>query len=256
MTRSKRMPMIAGNWKMNLTVKEGVVLVKGLLSVLPVADDREVVVAPAFTSLCEIGKLVKDGYIKLAAQNMSWERQGAYTGEISPVMLKEIGCDYVILGHSERRHIFKETDAEINKKVLTALKEGLSVIFCLGETLEERKQGNAIGVIERQAESGLKGVTEDQIKDVVIAYEPVWAIGTGETASPEQAQEVHSFIRGFLSKRFGLEVANSCRVVYGGSVKPDNVDRLMAQPDIDGALVGGASLKIDSFSRIVQFKGF
>lgn len=247
-------PLIAGNWKMNLTIDEGISLVNELKDLIKDIDDVEVAVAPSFTSLSDIKRVLKGSTIKLAAQNVFWEKSGAYTGEISPQMLKTLGCDYVIIGHSERRCIFKETDDMVNKKVFAALEVGLNPILCVGETLEQRKKDGPLKIVERQIIMALEGILPGQIKDVVIAYEPVWAIGTGETASPEQVEEVHCFIKGYIFDTFGWEEGRGCRVIYGGSVKPENIDGLMAQPNIDGALVGGASLKVKDFARIVRFK--
>ncbi len=247
-------PMIAANWKMNLTVDEGVSLINALKPLISDVEDVEVVVAPSFVSLSEIRKALEGTDIRLAAQNVHWELKGAYTGEISPLMLKDIGCDYVIIGHSERRHIFNENDESINKKLLASLKQGIKPILCVGETLDQRKRGETIKVIERQMIMDLEGVFPSQMNNIVIAYEPVWAIGTGETATPEQAEEVHNFIKEFLIDSFGLDETRGTRVLYGGSVKPENIKGLMAQPHIDGALVGGASLVSESFASIVRFQ--
>ncbi len=247
-------PMIAANWKMNLSVEEGVSLINALKPLIKDVEGVEVVVAPSFVSLSEIRKTLEGTNIRLAAQNVHWELKGAYTGEVSPLMLKDIGCDYVIIGHSERRHIFNEEDESINKKMLASLKQGIKPILCVGETLDQRKRGETIKVIERQMIMDLEGVFSSQMSDVVIAYEPVWAIGTGETATPDQAEEVHNFIKEFLIDSFGLNETRGTRVLYGGSVKPENINGLMAQPHIDGALVGGASLVADSFASIVRFQ--
>jgi len=246
-----RKPLIAGNWKMHKTVPEAVSLVKELKELLTEIKDREVLVCPPFTAIYAVKSEIEGSPIKLGAQNMFYEEKGAFTGEISPLMLKDLGCSYVILGHSERRHIFGETDELINKKVASAVKHGLVPILCVGELLEERESGKTKSVVERQLLGGLKGLKEGD--EFVIAYEPVWAIGTGKTATPEQAQEVHKFIRELLAENFGREKAERVRILYGGSVKPENIKGLMEMPDIDGALVGGASLRADSFAKIVAF---
>jgi triosephosphate isomerase len=249
-----RLPFMAGNWKMNKTVEEALDLVRGLKASLSGVKAVEVAVAPPFTALYAIHKELEGSPIHLAAQNLYWEEKGAFTGEISPLMLKEIGCHYVILGHSERRQFFGETDETVNRRVKAALVQGLKVIFCIGEMLKEREEGKTFSVIERQVDGGLKGLSDQEMKNMVVAYEPVWAIGTGKTATPEQAEEVHRFIRGKLEKLYSREVSEEIRIQYGGSVTPENIKGLMNQPNIDGALVGGASLKADSFSKIVRFK--
>jgi triosephosphate isomerase len=214
----------------------------------------EVAVAPPFTALHAVRRELEGSSIRLAAQNLYWEEKGAFTGEISPLMLKEVGCQYVIVGHSERRQFFGESDETVNRRIKAAAAQGLKVIFCIGETLTEREEGKTFTVIERQMEGGLKGLGEKELKNVTIAYEPVWAIGTGETATPEQAEEVHRFIREKVERIYSREVAEEIRIQYGGSVTPDNIKGLMSQPNVDGALVGGASLKAESFSKIVRFK--
>lgn len=249
-----RRPFIAGNWKMHNTCTESVALVSRLSGLLADLADVDVVVAPPFTALASVAALLKTGSITLAAQNVFWEEKGAFTGEIGPAMLKETGCTYVIIGHSERRQYFHETDETVNRRLKTALKASLIPIVCIGETLAEREADRTFGVIERQIRSGLIDLSLDEIGKVIIAYEPVWAIGTGKTATPEQAQEVHGFIRKLIAQLFSREIADRMRILYGGSVKPDNVDQLMAQADIDGALVGGASLKAEDFARIARFK--
>lgn len=251
---SGRMPLMAANWKMHFTIDEAVALVEELNKGITRFDDREVVVAPPYTALAGVASALTGSPIRLAGQNCHWESQGAYTGEISPPMLRNLGCDYVIVGHSERRQYFGETDESVNRKIVALLGVDLGSIFCIGETLEERQGGKTLDVLARQLRGGLEGLEEEQATKLVLAYEPVWAIGTGHTASPEQAQEAHAFVRDNLAKRFNNAVANRMRILYGGSVKPDNVDELMAQPDIDGALVGGASLKAASFTRIVDFQ--
>jgi triosephosphate isomerase len=249
-----RLPFIAGNWKMNKTVGEAVDLVRELKEAISGVKEVEVAVAPPFTALYAVRRELEGTSIHLAAQNLYWEEKGAFTGEISPLMLKEVGCDYVIIGHSERRQYFGETDETVNRRSKVALTKGLKVIFCIGETLKEREEGKTFSVIERQIEGGLKGSGEKELRDIVIAYEPVWAIGTGKTATPEQAEEVHRFIRGKVEKLYSRKVSEETRIQYGGSVTPENIKGLMNQPNIDGALVGGASLKAESFSKIVRFK--
>jgi len=249
-----RLPFIAGNWKMNKTVGEAVDLVREVKKAISGVREVEVAVAPPFTALYAVRRELEGSSIRLAAQNLYWEEKGAFTGEISPLMLKEVGCDYVIIGHSERRQYFGETDETVNRRTKAAFAQGLKVIFCIGETLKEREEGKTFLVIERQIEGGLNGLGEKELRDVVIAYEPVWAIGTGKTATPEQAEEVHRFIRGKLEKVYSREVSEEIRIQYGGSVTPENIKGLMNQPNIDGALVGGASLKAESFSKIVRFK--
>ncbi|TCK06499.1 triose-phosphate isomerase [Phorcysia thermohydrogeniphila] len=243
--------LIAGNWKMHKTVQEAVELVRELKNLVSDVNDRDILVCPPFTALYAVKKELEGSNIALGAQNMFYEEKGAFTGEISPLMIKDVGCSYVILGHSERRHIFGETDELINKKVLSAARHGLIPILCVGETLQEREEGKTKDVVERQVREGLKGLNETS--EFVIAYEPVWAIGTGKTATPELAEEVHSFIREVLSEMFGAEKADSVRILYGGSVKPENAAGLLRQPNIDGSLVGGASLKAESFAKIIKF---
>jgi triosephosphate isomerase len=235
------------------TVAEAVELVEALRDGLGNVQDREVLVCPPFTALSALAPLLDGTPIMLGAQNMFYEPQGAYTGDISPLMLKDVGCSYVIIGHSERRHIFGETDEIVNRKLHAALNNGLRPIMCVGETKPQRDAGQAEELVVVQLRAGLKDISADQMKDVVIAYEPVWAIGTGDTATPNDAQAMHATIRRTLADMYSDETAQGVRIQYGGSVKPDNVDKLMAQPDIDGALVGGASLKADSFLRIVQY---
>ncbi|MFQ5900287.1 MAG: triose-phosphate isomerase [Thermodesulfobacteriota bacterium] len=247
-------PLIAGNWKMNNILEEGVELVLVLKELLSDVDSVEILISPPFTLLYRIKQYLEGSNIHLAAQNLFWKEKGAYTGEVSTKMVKDVGCEYVILGHSERRKYFGETDSLVNNKVRAALKEGLKPILCVGETLENREAGKAIAVVENQVREGLKGVLRDQMCYIDVAYEPVWAIGTGKTATPEQAEEVHHKIKEILYDLFDSKSLKDTRIIYGGSVTPDNVDNLMVQPDIDGALVGGASLKSDSFARIVRFK--
>ncbi|HEX9020590.1 MAG TPA: triose-phosphate isomerase [Nitrospirota bacterium] len=249
----KRTPIIAGNWKMNKTTAEARDLAAEIIPLVSAVKDREIVLAPAFTALQTVGDAIRGTAIALAAQNLHWEDKGAFTGEISAEMLLDLGCKYVIIGHSERRQYFGETDESVNKKVKQALKRGLSPIMCVGETLAEREAGRLNEVISRQAAGGLKDVAPGDMKKLVIAYEPVWAIGTGKTATPEQANEVHALIRQKIKTLYSAETAEGTRIQYGGSVTPENVSSLMAKPDIDGALVGGASLKPESFAALVKF---
>ena len=250
----KRLPFIAGNWKMNKTVAEAIELIRQLKASLSGVEGVEVAVAPPFTALSAVRKELEGSPIQLAAQNLFWEEKGAFTGEIAPPMLKEVGCHYVILGHSERRQFFGETDETVNRKVRATLSQGLKVIFCIGETLKEREEGKTFAVIERQVVGGLKDISKEEMRNIVVAYEPVWAIGTGKTATPEQAEEVHRFIRKKLGELYSKEIAEGVRIQYGGSVTPENVKGLMGQENIDGALVGGASLKSETFSKIVRFR--
>ena len=249
-----RTPVIAGNWKMNKTVGEAVDLVRQLKDLIAKVEGVEVIVAPPFTALHAVREESKGSLIHLAAQNLYWEEKGAFTGEVSPSMIREVGCEFVIIGHSERRQLFGETDESVNRRIRAALGQGLKPIFCIGETLKERAGEKAFSVIETQIKGGLKDLGEKEVLTITIAYEPVWAIGTGKTATPQQAQEVHRFIRETLGKRYSKDTAEKTRIQYGGSVTPENIKGLMEQPDIDGALVGGASLKADSFARIVRFK--
>ncbi|MBN2373671.1 triose-phosphate isomerase [bacterium] len=249
-----RRPIIAGNWKMYLTLSGALDLVKDLKERLKGIADRDIVVIPPFTYLHSCHKVLEGSNINIGAQDMHWEKEGAFTGEVSPFMLTDCGCKFCVIGHSERRAYFHETDEMVNKKIKSALIYGIIPICCIGETLEQREADQTFDVIEGQVRGGFAGLTSGQMGRVIIAYEPVWAIGTGRTATPEQANEVHAFIRGNLAGLFDTELANNVRIQYGGSVKPENCDDLMSQPDIDGALVGGASLKADSFARIVGFK--
>jgi triosephosphate isomerase len=245
-----RRPVIAGNWKMFKTAPQAVALVEALLAGLQ--TENEVVVAPPFTALSAVAPLLRGRPIALAAQNMHWENEGAFTGEVSPVMLRDLGCTHVILGHSERRQLFGETDEGVGRKARAAFAHGLTPIVCVGETLAEREADRTMDIVERQVERALRAVTPEQVAAGVIAYEPVWAIGTGRNATPEQAQEVHAAIRRLVARSHGDPVAAAVRILYGGSVKPDNIASLMAQPDVDGALVGGASLEAASFLRIAH----
>ncbi len=249
-----RRAVVAGNWKMYKTVGEAVALAEALKSAASGVTDREVVIAPPFTALSAVARAVAGSQVHLSGQNTCWENEGAFTGEISPLMLKDVGCEYVILGHSERRHVFGETDDIIAKKMRAALAASLKPIFCVGETLEERESGATWAVLERQVTQGLNMVERTEMAGVVIAYEPVWAIGTGKTATDDQAQEAHAFVRGVVERLFEKNIASSLRILYGGSVKQTNVDGLMARPDVDGVLVGGASLDAVAFSRIINFE--
>ena len=248
-----RTPVIAGNWKLFKTIGEATAMVGELKSLVSGTSGVEIVVAPVFTALSSVASALAGSNVRLAAQDCYWEEEGAFTGEVSPKLLKDAGCSHVIIGHSERRQYFGETDESVNKKAKSAIAAGLIAIVCVGETLAEREGDKTFAVIEAQLTGGLVGLSVDSLKQVVIAYEPVWAIGTGKTASDAQAQEVHAFIRGLVAKLFGQSAADAIRILYGGSVKPDNVKGLMTQPDIDGALVGGASLKADSFAAIANF---
>ena len=246
-----RQTYIAGNWKMNKTKTEAVELAKGLVEALKDGKNKYMI-APSFTNLDAVGQIIKGSNIRLGAQNMSTEESGAHTGEVSVLMLKDLGVQSVILGHSERRHIYGEDDAMINKKVQLALKHGLEVVLCIGELLEEREAGKAEAVCEEQTRKGLAGVTAEQMKDVVIAYEPVWAIGTGKTATPDDAEAIHAYVRKVLADMYGQAVADGVIIQYGGSMKPENAADLLAKADVDGGLIGGAALKVDSFNAICK----
>ncbi len=247
-----RRPFIAGNWKMHKTVSQAVALVDELIELVGGDQGVEVVVAPPFTALYPVAQRLKGSNLKLSAQDCFWEEEGAYTGEISPPMLADVGCAYCIVGHSERRHVFGEGSDEVARKARALLAHGVSPIVCVGETLDEREEGRTIKVVGSQLQGSLEGLSQKDMVKVVIAYEPVWAIGTGRTATPYQAQDMHAFIRGWLGDSFGGGVASSTPILYGGSVKPDNIRGLMAMDDIDGALVGGASLKASSFAQIIE----
>lgn len=247
-----RKTIIAGNWKMNKTIGESISLVKELKKSLKEVNDREIVVCPPFTSLAAVGAEIKTSNIELGAQNMYFKEEGAFTGEISPLMLKEIAVKYVIIGHSERRHTFNEDNNLINKKIKSALQNNLKPIFCVGEKLEEREENKTKQIVGEQINKGLKDIKKGEMKNIVIAYEPVWAIGTGKNATPQQAEEVHLFIRKLLKSIFDDKIADQTTILYGGSVKPDNIKDLIAQDNIDGVLVGGASLDAKSFAEIVK----
>jgi triosephosphate isomerase len=246
-----RTPFIAANWKMHKTVHESVVFIKEFRRVVKDIADIEIVVAPPFTALHAAAEAARSSVIGIAAQDVHWEREGAFTGEISAVMVKEAGAEYVIIGHSERRRLFHETDETVNRKLVAALAAQLMPIVCVGETLEERDQGVTLGVLDRQIKQGLDGLSGEQVRSLGLAYEPVWAIGTGRNATAQQADEAHRHIRTRIRQWFGGAAADHCHVIYGGSVKPDNIHELMVLPDVDGALVGGASLEIRAFSEIL-----
>ncbi len=248
-----RTPIIAGNWKLNKTLDEALTLVRDLKEQLSDLQNVDIVIAPPFTALAPLATALSDSSIMLAGQNC-YPTEGAFTGEISPGLLRDVGCRAVIIGHSERRQLFGETDEFVNLKIKAALTAGLRVIFCIGETLAERDKNQTFEVLETQIRKGLAGLDSASMNRLSVAYEPVWAIGTGQTASNEQAQDAHRFIRSLLAEILGQAAADSTRILYGGSVNPDNVDGLMGQVDIDGALVGGASLQADSFVRIARFK--
>lgn len=252
-----RKPLIAGNWKMFKTVAEAIQTARKLASLcqdLTSDSDREVMIAPPFTALSSVHEVIESAAsIHMGAQNMFYEKQGAYTGEISPDMVLSTGCTHVIIGHSERRQYFNEQDETINQKTAAAIKAGLIPILCVGETEKQRESKETFSVLDKQIRIGLKGFSVDELELLVLAYEPVWAIGTGKTATSGQAQEVHSFLRNQLEKKYSNVLANSVRILYGGSVKPDNISELMNMPDVDGVLVGGASLSADTFSQIVHY---
>lgn len=243
--------LIAGNWKMNNNAEESISLIKSLKTKLKNIHDVEVAVCPSFVCLSDAARELKGSTIELGAQNLYFEEKGAFTGEVSPLMLKGI-CKYAIIGHSERRNIFRETDELINKKLISALEHNLIPIFCIGEKLDEREKGIEKNIVQNQLKKGLEGIGKYKIAKIVIAYEPVWAIGTGKNATPEQAQEMHAFIRSMLKKNYGSDIASQIRILYGGSVKPDNIEGLIRQKDIDGALVGGASLDAEGFAKIIR----
>jgi triosephosphate isomerase len=249
-----RKPFLAGNWKMNTDCNSSVELAKQVADRLEqsAAEKATVTVCPPFVYLASVAKALSSSNISIGAQNVYFEKNGAFTGEISCAMLKDVGCSYVIIGHSERRHVIGEKDELINKKIIAAINGGLLPIFCVGELLEEREANKTEAVITRQIEKGLAGIDAEKMSAVTIAYEPVWAIGTGKTATKEQAQEVHLFIRNLITKLYDKHLAQQIRIQYGGSVKPSNAKELMSQPDIDGLLVGGASLKADDFVAIVE----
>jgi len=247
----KRRVFISGNWKMNTTADEAVKLAGDIVSTLSGVKDVDIAVCPPFISLSRVHDVVKGSNIKLGAQDVHWEEKGAFTGKVSCAMLKSVGVTYVIIGHSEQRTYFQETDDTVNKKVKAALRAGLLPIVCVGETLQERKSGNMEKVVETQTRGAFQGISDSDARTCTIAYEPVWAIGTGETATPGQANDAHVFIRKILAEIYNQETAQVIRIQYGGSMKPDNAKELLAQPDVDGGLIGGAALKADSFAGIV-----
>lgn len=247
-----RVPLIAANWKMYKTVHDTFVYIKEFRNMVKDVEDVEIVVAPPFTAIHTAAEAARNSNVGIAAQDLYWEKEGAFTGEVSAAMIKEAGAEYVIIGHSERRRLFHDTDETVNRKTLAALGAGLTPIVCIGETLEERERGETLAVLDRQIKNGLDGITGDQVAALVIAYEPVWAIGTGRNATPDQANEAHAHIRSRLRQWFGGHAADQCHVIYGGSVKPDNAGALVSLPDVDGALVGGASLDVRAFFQIVS----
>jgi len=250
-----RRPVIAGNWKMYKLLNEAVETALALKPLVANANHCDVVVAPVFTALKTVSDRLEGSNVRIAAQNCATQNDfGAHTGEVAPVMLKDVGCTHVIVGHSERRQFYGETDESVNRKAEAALAAGLTAIVCVGEHLSEREAGKAETVVKMQLSSSLNGLTVGDVERIIVAYEPVWAIGTGKTATPEQAQEMHWFIRSVLSETQGADAATSIRILYGGSVKPDNIGQLMAQEDVDGALVGGASLEAENFAKIVNYK--
>jgi triosephosphate isomerase len=250
-----RKPVIAGNWKMYKLLNEAVSAALGLKPLVANASHCEVVIAPVFTALKAVADRLEGSNIKVAGQDCAIQNDfGAHTGEVAPTMLKDVGCSYVIIGHSERRQFYGETDESVNWKTMAALAAGLTAIVCVGEHLKEREAGEAESVVKTQLEGGLSSLTANDLERIIIAYEPVWAIGTGKTATPEQAQEMHGFIRKCLNEMHSETAANGMRILYGGSVKPDNIASLMSQADVDGALVGGASLEPESFAKIVNHK--
>jgi triosephosphate isomerase len=247
-----QMPFICGNWKMYKTVADAVKYVKEFRSLVKDITDVEIVVAPTFTALHAAAEAARNSNVAIAGQDLHWEREGAFTGEVSAAMLREAGAEYVIVGHSERRTLFGETDASVNRKAVAAFAAGLIPIVCIGETLDQRERSETFDVLDRQIKTGLDGLTGEQMALLVLAYEPVWAIGTGRNATPAQAAEAHAHIRQRLRQWFGNDAAAQCHVIYGGSVKPDNIRDLVSQPDVDGALVGGASLDVRGFFEIVS----
>lgn len=250
-----RKPLMAGNWKMHKNIPEAIAMVKELKPMIADVKDVDVLICPVFTAVYPLANEVKGSNIHIGAQNVYWEPKGAFTGEIAVNMLADAGASFVIIGHSERRQYFCETDETVNKRTKATLDAGLIPIVCVGETLQERESDNTFKVIEKQVRDGIKNFSKEEAGKIVIAYEPVWAIGTGKTASPQQAQEVHEFIRNIYSQMYGADIADKVRILYGGSVKPDNVSELMKQKDIDGGLVGGASLEASSFAKLVKFNG-
>lgn len=251
---NNRRPFIAGNWKMYKTCAEAVETAKKLAGLVSGVTDVDVMIAPPFTALAQVHEAIKESSVMLGAQNIFWEKEGAYTGEISPQMVASAGCRYVIIGHSERRQYFGETDLSVNKKIRAAIINNLNPVFCIGETEKERDADDTFNILDKQVKMGLEGFSPDDLQPIILAYEPVWAIGTGKTATSGQAQEVHRFIRDLVEKLFGKKIAGSVRILYGGSVKPENIKELMSMPDVDGALIGGASLNAEKFAEIIKYK--
>jgi triosephosphate isomerase len=250
----KRRPLIAGNWKMHTTIAEARALADSVVAASHQTTDRDVMIAPPFTALSAVSEVVAGSPVLLGAQNVHWEEQGAFTGEISPAMLRDIGARLALVGHSERRHFFMESDAMVNRRLAGALQHGIIPVFCIGETFQEREANQTLAVLEKQLRAGLADISLDDSSQLIIAYEPVWAIGTGKTATEAQAQDVHAFVRQTVAALFEKNIAGQIRILYGGSVKPENIDILMQQVDIDGVLVGGAALKAESFARIIHFQ--
>jgi triosephosphate isomerase len=248
-----RRPMISGNWKMYKTCPEAVETIAKLKDLVDGVSAVDIMIAPPYTALSQVAEIVAGSNVKIGAQNLSWHDEGAYTGEISGPMIVSTGCTHVIIGHSERRQYFNETDAGVNQRIVAAIRHKLVPVFCVGETEAEREADATFSVLDKQVTDGLQDIALEDMADLVIAYEPVWAIGTGKTATSEQAQEVHQYLRGQLEKAYGVDFAQSVRILYGGSVKPANIVELMSMPDVDGALVGGASLDAETFSQIVKF---
>jgi triosephosphate isomerase (TIM) len=247
-----RKTLIAGNWKMNNTISESLKFYAAFQSELKAAGSIDIMIAPPFTALYAFGEAISDSEVALGSQDIFWEDSGAYTAEISGTFLKEVGCEYTIIGHSERRQYFGETNEMVNKRLAAALRHDFVPILCVGETLEQRESNDTWNIIESQLREGLKGIDVAGARDFVVAYEPVWAIGTGKTATPDQAQEVHGLIRNYLNEAYGVEVGEKLRILYGGSVKPDNSREIIGKKDIDGALVGGAALKPKDFADIIH----
>jgi triosephosphate isomerase len=250
----RRKPFIAGNWKMFKTIREAVQTAGALADLVSDATGVDIMIAPNYTALAAVRDVLRGSAVMLGGQNIHWESEGAFTGETSAGMLRDAGCRYVIIGHSERRQFFGETDETVNRKIKAALDGGLAPILCVGETENEREAKKTFSILDKQIQNGLKDLRSDDVAPLVIAYEPVWAIGTGKTASREQAQEVHRFLRSLIEKMFGNDLASTIRIQYGGSVKPNNIGALMEMPDVDGALVGGASLDAATFSQILHFQ--
>jgi len=252
MERTKIPPFIAGNWKMHMTAPEAKELASAIVKASLELAEAEIVLLPPFTALSEVKKVTEESPVQLGGQNLFWEEKGAFTGEISAPMLRSAGCQYVVIGHSERRQFFGEIDETVNKKIKAALKFNLAPIVCIGESLEEREAGKTMGKVQTQIEKGLEGLSPEEMRNAIIAYEPIWAIGTGRNATPAQAEEVHSLIRENLGKKYGKEMASCAIIIYGGSVKPVNTYSLLKEKNIDGALVGGASLEAESFIQIIK----